>query len=99
MPLCNRLALGLIQHSGKRAGLSKSARQRGIALQEVGDLGAREPCEDSVPFQKGGANLPSIPGHPAFEVGAGDFEHALVAAEPGCNLAILRRVDSVNHRV
>ena len=31
-----------------------------------------------MPFQKGGADLPSIPGHPAFEVGAGENEEIFV---------------------
>ncbi len=87
MLLSNRPPLSLTQHASKGAGLPEPARQRSIAVQKISDFHTGKPGEDSMPFQEGGADLPSVPGHPALEIQAGDFEHPAVAAESGSNQA------------
>ena len=96
MLLSNRPAFSLTQHASKGTGLPEPARQRSIASQKIGDFAAGKAGEDSMPFQEGGADLPAIPGHPTLEIHAGDFEHPAVAAESGCNQAVLCPVDSVH---
>jgi hypothetical protein len=96
MLLADGPALRLRQHPGERTGLSKPARHRRIASQQVSDFSAGQPPENAVPFLKNQPNRLAIPSHPAPEVLAGDLKPLAMPAEFGGDPAILGRVDSVN---
>lgn len=86
----------VVQQPGKRAGLPEPARHRGVAAQEVRDLGPRKPREDSVPFLKDRAHRPAISSHPARKTPAGRFQQPVIAPESSGDLAVLRRVDPID---
>jgi hypothetical protein len=89
----------LAYQTNKGAGLSKPSSHRRVAAQELGDLSAGQPGEDSMPFPEDGPNAPAIASHPALKVPAGGLEQPAIAAEPGCDLPILRCVVPVNELV
>jgi hypothetical protein len=78
----------LSEQAGKRAGLSKSARHRSVAAQEVRNLGARKPRQNLVPFAENRTNASAITSHPPPEVSLGGFQQATIAVESYCDLPV-----------
>jgi hypothetical protein len=99
MSLTDGEPLAITKDTREWSGLAEPPRHGSITDEKVGNLGAGQPVENPIPFQKDWPDASTIASHPAAEIAARKHEHARMAAEFGGDRTILGRVDPINDPV